>query len=289
MMEQLQLYQNKKKQSEQKIIIGGILVVLAVLGWFIALAEWVLFLSIPAGIVGLVLLGIGFSKFSTLNNKFKLDVLGSLVHQEIEDGYYSPSEGLHKGQVYESEFIKRADRYYSEDLIRGKIDGVSFTSSDIKLQERHVEHTKNGTRTHYETYFQGRLFVFEFNKDFNGYVQVLERGRPYSRRKYNKIKLESVQFNKTFKTYTTNDHTAFYVLTPHLMEALMAFEKHNRGNIGFSFIDDKLYIGINNMRDTFELQLFRTIDNRLIDEFKRDLMVVKNVVHELRLNNNIFK
>jgi hypothetical protein len=101
--------------------------------------------------------------------------------------------------------------------------------------------------------------------------------------------LESVQFNKTFKTYTTNDHTAFYVLTPHLMEALMEFEKNNRGNIGFSFIDDKLYIGINNMRDTFELQLFRPVDKRLIDEFKRDLLVVKNVVHELRLNNNIFK
>jgi hypothetical protein len=288
-MEQLDLYQAKKKQAEQKIIIGGILVVIAVLGWFVVLNEWVLGISIPAGVVGLVFLGIGFSKFSKLNNQFKLDVLGSLVHQEVEDGYYQPDEGLYESQVYQCEFIKRADRYYAEDLIRGKIDGVAFTSSDIKLQERHVEHTKNGTRTRYETYFQGRLFVFQFNKDFNGYVQVLERGRPRSRRKYGKIKLESVQFNKTFKTYTTNDHTAFYVLTPHLMEALMEFEKNNRGNIGFSFIDDKLYIGINNMRDTFELQLFRPVDKRLIDEFKRDLLVVKNVVHELRLNNNIFK
>ena len=79
------------------------------------------------------------------------------------------------------------------------------------------------------------------------------------------------------------------MLTPHLMEALMDFEKNNKGNISFSFIDDKLYIGINNMRDTFELQMFKPIDENLLNEFKRDLNVVKDVVHELRLNNNIFK
>ena len=55
-----------------------------------------------------------------------------------------------------------------------------------------------------------------------------------AKRKYKKVKLESVQFNKKFKTYATSEHNAFYVLTPHFMEALMAFEQKNKGKIYFS-------------------------------------------------------
>lgn len=288
-MDRFRSLQEEKKKAEKNVLIGGGLIVVAILVFVLLMESSVMFISVPIGITGIVFLAIGFSKFSTINNKFKNDVLGGLIKEEIEDGFYDPTKGLNPPSVYASEFLKRADRYHSEDFISGKIDGVSFASSDLKLEERHVQHTKNGTRTYYETYFLGRMFIFEFNKDFAGYVQVLERGWTHSNRKYNKIKLESVAFNKKFKTYTTNDHTAFYVLTPHLMEALMDFEKNNKGNISFSFIDDKLYIGINNMRDTFELQMFKPIDENLLNEFKRDLNVVKDVVHELRLNNNIFK
>lgn len=288
-MDRFKSLQVDKKKAETKVVIGGAAIIVAVIMFVLLMNSQAMYVAIPIGIFGVVYAAIGGSNFSKINNKFKNDVLGNLIKEEIEDGYYNATQGLSGPAVYSSEFLKRADRYHSEDYITGKIDGVAFASSDLKLEERHVQHTKNGTRTYYETYFQGRMFIFEFNKDFAGYVQVLERGWPHSSRKYSKIKLESVAFNKKFKTYTTNDHTAFYVLTPHLMEALMEFEKNNRGAISFSFIDDKLYIGINNMRDTFELQMFRPIDERLLEEFKRDLNVVKDVVHELRLNNNIFK
>ena len=103
------------------------------------------------------------------------------------------------------------------------------------------------------------------------------------------MKLESVDFNKKFKTYCTSEHSAFYVLTPHFMEALREFEKNNRGNISFSFIDNYLYIGINNFRDTFELKMFRELNQSSFNEFKRELLVIKEIVKELKLNNHIFK
>jgi hypothetical protein len=243
-----------------------------------------------AGILaGGITAGIGATNFSKLSKRFKVEVLTGLVETFVDNGKFDPNYGLTQAQVYSSEFLKRADRFHSEDFLSGSMDEVDFVSSDVKLEERHIRHTKNGTQEYYETYFLGRLFIFEFNKPFDGYLQVLEGAKPVRNRKYTKVKLESIQFNKKFKTYATSEHSAFYVLTPHFMEALMKFEQKNKGKIYFSFIDNVLNIGINNYVDTFELKIFKTLDSTVFDSFKRELLVIKDVITELKLNNNIFK
>ena len=190
---------------------------------------------------------------------------------------------------HNNQFLKKADRYHSEDYISGKIDDVDFVSSDLKLEERHVQHTKNGTRVYYVTYFLGRIFRFDFNKVFTGNLQVLETGSPYSRRKFNKVKLESIEFNKKFRIFAEEDLTAFYILTPDIMEAIFNLEKRHPGRISMSFLGDHLYVAINNNKDTFELQMFRKIDEQLIEEFKNDLLVIKDFIMSLKLNNRLFK
>lgn len=287
MNEKLAEFQALKLQHEKKVKLGGIFAVIGLILTVLLINQgpFGLIIVIPS----LIVMGIGFNGFNKLSFRFKTEVLSEVIVSFIDEGQYLPTSGLSETQVYSSEFIKRADRYHSEDYLKGKMDGVSFVSSDIKLEERHVEHTKNGTRTYYETYFLGRLFIFEFNKNFDGYLQVLENGRPQSRRKFEKVKLESVDFNKKFKTYSTNDLSAFYVLTPHLMEALMNFEKHNKGSISFSFIDSRVYIGINNFKDTFKLKMFKVLDETTFKEFQRELEVIKEIVVELKLNNDIFK
>lgn len=287
-MNNLDNYIAKKKTSERNVLIGGGFIVVGVL-CFLAGIDVLVAIGVIAAITGIVFAGIGFSNFSKLSKRFKVEVLTGLVSQFVDNGYFNPNDGLPQSTVYSTEFLKHADRFHSEDFLSGSMDGVKFISSDVKLEERHVQHTKNGTRTYYETFFLGRIFVFDFNKSFDGFLQVLERGRPTVNRGYSKVKLESIQFNKKFKTYTTNDHSAFYVLTPHFMEALMDFEQNNRGTIQFSFLGNSLYIGIDNRRDTFELTMFRTLDERIFDEFKRDLLVIQEVIKELNLNKNIFK
>jgi len=287
MENKLQEFQNLKKQSEKKIIIGGGISFVGIL-LLVAFASYG-----PYGIIviipGIILIGIGYSNFSKLSTRFKHEVLKDMIVEFVDEGEFIPDRGLSLNLVYATEFLKRADRSKTEDYLSGKIDGVSFISSDVKLEEKHVRHTKNGTRTYYETYFLGRIFVFEFNKSFDGYLQVLESGRPTKQRGYNKVKLESIEFNKKFKTYSTNDHSAFYVLTPHFMESLQTFERKNRGFINFSFIDNNLYIGLNNFRDTFELKIFKELNQTTLKEFQREMLVLKEIVMELKLNNNIFK
>ena len=289
MENKLQQFNQLKKGSENKIKIGGAIAVVGALIFVLLGMDGVAFIGLLIGFGGLVYLGAGSAAFNKLSNRFKTEVLTDLIASFVDDGVFHPHQGLPISTVYATEFLKRADRYHTEDYLSGSIDGVRFESSDVKLEEKHVEHTKNGTRTYYETYFLGRIFVFDFNKSFDGYLQVLERGRPISKKRYSKIKLESVQFNKKFKTFTTNDHSAFYVLTPHFMEALMMFEQNNKGNISFSFIDSNLFIGINNFRDTFELKMFKELNMESFKEFEKEIGVVKEVISELKLNRNIYK
>jgi len=287
MENKLQEFQKLKKQAEQKIIIGGAIAIVGILLLvaFASYGPYGLIIVIP----GIIVIGLASSNFSKLSVRFKNEVLKDMIVEFVDDGEFYPQRGLSINVVYSTEFLKRADRYKTEDYLSGKIDGVSFVSSDVKLEERHVQRTKNGTRTYYETYFLGRVFVFDFNKSFDGYLQVLESGRPTKNRGYNKVKLESIEFNKKFKTYSTSDHSAFYVLTPHFMQSLQTFEKNNKGTISFSFIDNNLYIGLNNYRDTFELKMFRELNQSSLKEFQNEMLVLKEVVMELKLNNNIFK
>ncbi len=289
MNKDLTKYAATKKKSEQSVLIGGIAAIIGAISFFTVPNQIGLILGAVLFIIGIIFAVMGSVKFNKLSTNFKVDVVTELVTSFVDEGKFDPHQGLPQGVVYATEFLKRADRFHSEDFLSGSMDGVQFISSDVKLEERHVERTENGTREYYETYFLGRIFRFEFNKSFEGYLQVLEKGRPVVKRKFNKVKLESVVFNKKFKTFATSEHSAFYVLTPHFMEALMNFEKNNKGNISFSFIDNHLFIGINNFKDTFELKMFRKLDESVFEEFKRDLFVIKEVVSELRLNNNIFK
>lgn len=285
----LESFQIRKSKAEKFILLGGIAMVVAVLMFALFSEQGMVVPGIIIGVVAAVLLVMGLSGFSKVTHDFKHNFLVKMMGELIEDGVYEPKNGLSHHQVYATEFLKKADRFKTEDMIRGKIDGVSFISSDVKLEERRVRHTKNGTQTYYVTYFLGRIFVFEFNKEFDGYLQCLEQGRPTVNRRYDKIQLESIEFNKKFTTYATNPHSAFYVLTPHFMESMMKFERENPGKLGFSFLDTKLYVGINNNKDTFELTMFRKIDKQLIESFKKDIQVIYDLVDDLKLNNDIFK
>ncbi len=284
-------FNDSKKKSENKVVIGGIALIAGII--MVAVANTMasmlgMVLGIIVAIPGLIYLGIGLANFNTIKKSFKNTVLRTMFEELIPGIKYDPNYGLPQEVVYSTGFLKRADRFHSEDYLIGELDGVSFISSDVRLEERHVQHTKNGTRVYYVPFFVGRVFRFEFNKDFVGSLQVLEAGSPKTNG-YNKVKLESIDFNKKFKTYATEDITAFYILTPDIMEAIFNLEKRNPGRIGLGFHGDHLYVAINNNQDTFEVKMFRTIDESMVKEFEKDLLVIKDFIMTLKLNNNLFK
>lgn len=285
-MDDFEKIDNERKQCATLVSIG---IGLVVVGFLVVYG----FQDMPAiGIIlalpGIIMAGIGGVKFSSLSKTFKNKYLRDLISKTFQNAEYYPDRGINEQRVYSTNLVKKADRFHSEDLIKGSIEGVGFETCDLKLEERHVRQTKNGTQVYYVTYFLGRFFEFEFPKEFKSKIIVTEGMISTWFSNYKKIELESIDFNKKFKTYTLNEHDAFYVLTPHFMESLLELERNNPGTISLAFTGKKLNIALNNNRNTFEISLFRKIDINIIRQLERDLKVIKDIVVELKLNRNIF-
>lgn len=284
-MNNLELVTNIRKRYQVYVIIG---ISLAILGVLLLIFTYKAVFSLFT-FFGLIITIISKALFQTQVKRIKPKIINSMLNKYFDEAQYFPNRGLTQLEVQTSELLNKPDRFYSEDYLKGSINGVNFVSSDLHLQEERVSSNGKTTTIEYVTYFFGRFFIIDFNKKFDGKVLVVEEKRSTLFTKYKKIKLESIDFNKTFNTYSLDDYSAFYVLTPHLMEALLELEAKNPGRLYVSFIKDKLSIAIHNNRDTFNIRLFGVNDLSLIKGFEDDLKVIRNIILSLRLDNKIYK
>ena len=66
-----------------------------------------------------------------------------------------------------SKLFKSPDRYSTEELLYGEIDGVEFKRADVHMEEKRVYRDKDGRRhVQWIDIFKGKWFVFKFNKNF---------------------------------------------------------------------------------------------------------------------------
>ena len=139
--------------------------------------------------------------------------------------------------------------------------------------------------------------IFDFNKSFKANIQVSQKRFSNSKInnwgakiKYKKVKMEDQEFNNNFTTYAQDEHDAFYILTPSLMEKIKKLKDTISGKLLFCFIDNKLHIGIQNNKDSFEHSIFTKInEERVTNEISKDIKLITNFVDELSLDNNLFK
>ena len=232
---------------------------------------------LPLGIILIIVGGKGYSKIVV---ELKTTIINAILNQHVNNGIYRAKPGISSNLVYGSGVLRRASKFSSEDYIEGNINNVHFCFSDVHLEDE----VSNEDSTHYVTVFRGQFFQFQFNKKFTGDLFVMEGSSPLSSRKYQRIKLESVIFNSVFKVYATNEHEAFYILTPHFMESLLELEKHHPGKITMSFKENKLNIAIYNNIDSFKCPMFKKFNEELINNFTNDLKLIEKIIRSLKLD-----
>jgi len=280
---------NKEKAKYEKGIILGI---------GISIIAFILFIPIgtlfgplvifPVGIPflgGVLFAGKMSKKVKGISNEFKQKYVTKELLKVFPDSKYRYDYGFSQDEVIASKLLHKQDRYYSEDLIYGSFDGVKFCCSDVKQQDVR----SNGKSTTVVTVFQGRFYEFDFPKEFMYNLLLIQpfNFRPFE--SYNKIKMESIQFNSELKVYAKNDHEAFYILTPHFMEQLLVLDRKYNDKISFSFINSKLYIAIDSRKDYFDIKPFKPISKSLIEEYKNEFDEIKDFILTLRLNRTLFK
>lgn len=262
--------------------------------------------------IGLVLLAIGIipgavilyqisEKVADYKYRFKKDIIGAALctidpSLSIEPEYGIPADEFRTTQL----FTTTPDRYFTEDLVSGKIEKTMFYFAEVHAEYRTETQTKNGRRTEWHDIFKGILFTADFNKHFNGITIIRPKnlgnriGSWFSKKIFNFgdkdiIDLENEYFNANFVTYGTDQIEARYILTPSLMEKIAALNERSSASVSVSFVNSNMYIAFPLGRNYFEPPTFKSLLNP--EALESDMNVLNfmcDIVHEMDLNTRIW-
>lgn len=226
------------------------------------------------------------AKTAALNAHYKNEVIAALVDAASPGARYAPGEGIGEEVFNRSGlFGVRPDRYHTEDLIEGEINGTAFRFAEVHAEERRTSTDSKGrTRTYWVDIFRGFLFIADFGRPFRGATTVYRNSWIKLRFGTQRVKLESPEFEKRFDVYGDDPVEARYLLTPLLMERIVSLDRRFGQGMTLSFRRQEIIVAIADATDHFEASIWRPVTDRarLEREF-RTLRSLCGIVEELKL------
>ena len=264
-----------------------------------ALTIWV----IVAVIVVLCAIFATVKLYGTFRTFFKTHIVAEVISKIHPELRYTPERGLDCEVLASTELFKsRIDRYHSEDLIEGKIGDTAVRFSEVHAERKEVHHNGKRTTVQYVKVFRGVLLEADFNKDFSGRTVVLpdvaERFlgklignflQNYNFTREQLVKLEDPEFERLFAVYGTDQQQSRYILTPSMMERLVALRKRVKHNIYLAFKNSRMYLAIMTNENRFEPRMFGSSSPEAIRRrVAAELTGITSIIDELALNTRIW-
>lgn len=256
--ENLRIINHARKQVMIRQVVGIGLIMMS----FLSIFMFNMGIVIPIGVV--ILVAIFFFNSNQYKKLYKETIVQGVYQNMFDKVTYRSEQGFEKEWVREQCLISMGNRYSSDDYLSGFYKGVHFVRSDVTMQD----HRSSGKSSYTVTLFKGQWMVFDFPKVFQSYTKVVEKeflnsGKPsIFSMSVDKIETENVAFNQLFGIYTTNEHDAFYLLTPHFMEKLMDIEKRYSGKMTVGFINGKLHLLLYTNENAFEPPIFEEVTEK---------------------------
>lgn len=282
-----------RKKAVKKITIGTVITIIVSIIIFIISSNFDLLLF-PLIIGGIITSIASHKDVSLFKSTYKKSVILNIFKNLFTDIQYMPEKGISRSVLDSTNMIDTGDNFYSDDYMCAKYKNVSFEFSDVEIEE---EYTDSDGDKHTVTIFEGQWYVFDFNKSFKADLQVCEkgfrnakRGSFFGTKKFSKVELEDIEFNKEFNVYAQNSLDAFYVLTPGTMTKIKELNDKVKGKMLFCFINNKLHVGLHSGKNLFEPQLFKEIN--IEKNHKQAIEEVKTITHfidVLDLDNDLFR
>ncbi|MBK8951152.1 MAG: DUF3137 domain-containing protein [Chitinophagaceae bacterium] len=179
-------------------------------------------------------------------------------------------------------------------ILEGTRDKTHFAFSELHTEKR----VSNGKSTSWVTIFKGMFFIADFNKNFHGRTYVWSEKNPqlnfftkiFSSFAWNmeKVSLESVEFERKFIVYSTDQVEARFILTPSLMERLVKLEQMMGTGTSFSFINTNIYVAVPIKDKLFEPNVYSPNDYPTIKEYYNTVHIVFDIIDELKLNDRLW-
>lgn len=273
------------------MLIACVFIVILVL---IAIFSGLIYLWVIAGIVLVIVIGYYYMILNPDIKEYKIEAKQILVEAVLKESFtdltYS-ANGLPQERFDSAELYNHYTNYVSNDLIRGRYQGRAFICSDVYINEVR----SSGKHTVTVDIFKGHFFIMDISRQIDSLTQVYPKvfigndnhsgGFFDSTPKTEKLKLESVEFNREFVVYCEDGQEAFYLLTPKVMQILLDLKK--RLDLSCSFYDNKLYVAVADENDPFEIALNDPVDQLLISKLRRDcaeLCNILNLINQIEWN-----
>lgn len=194
--------------------------------------------------------------------QFKEEVVAPLLEETFDHIEYKGLDGFDKSRIFDTKLVNRGNVFKSSDYFKALYHGIEFEFSNVLIQNETTQTTGQSTTTSTTTYFKGQWLIVRPKKQFDTRIYIIDRDFKYSNprgfifkdKTLEKVEMESVDFNREFTVYAEDAHSAFYLLTPPMLEALL---KIHHNNVSFYFNGSELHIAIYSKENMFEPKFFK--------------------------------
>lgn len=247
-------------------------------------------LFLVASLVGGVLLS---RSSSTLKKTLADHVVSGALREVFDEVDYNAFGKIESTGSAGMVFPFSVEKALGSDHIRAVYKGLPIELSDIELY--HVEDCYDSENDRWEEQekkvFQGQWLVCDFGKELSGEVRISEGGRKLRRQhKDDSVEMESEAFNRRFLVTAADAQEAYDILTPHMMEYILAMADKSGGEVYMAFLRcGRLHIAVQTGRDFFELGMGSADPAALRQKFLGELKWFTDILDELRLEDHLYK
>ena len=300
-VEQLEKLRNKAKILEKVVyVLTFILFLLYIWIFYIAMREenvlsvlFIIKLIVVSGVLSVGTLGLLWclivkSAYNKFNENFKSKYVIQTINKikGFDDLRYYQKNGFSWEDVRNMAVIDCGDKRYfeSEDLLFGIYDDIRFKISDVTTKKMVRGNKKNRIKE----IFNGQIiciFHFDNMKVSNGYLQIFEKeflSNMSGWKAEHEIHTENECFNKRFSVYASDEHNAYYILTPQRIEKIMDFADNINGQVSLVFIDDKLFVAARResmfdaaMNEPVSTQTVKIIEDAKFIQKAKEILVIQ--------------
>ena len=233
----------------------------------------------------------GFLTKRVLDKLIKVNIVNEILAETFELESYLPGGRIPNSQIDKSGLIGGWSWYTGSDLVRGKYKGVPVEFCDVALA---YDGIGSENKSYAKTTFKGQWLEIGLKKPVSSAVYLAERtgeiGATSVDVKTQVVKTESDAFNKKYKILAQDPTKAFYVLTPHFMEYIIAADNAADSITYFCFAGNRVRIAMKNGRDLFDFGKLKK--SMTLDWFRAritsDVRNITGVIDELLRNEYLF-
>ncbi|MDD6208088.1 MAG: DUF3137 domain-containing protein [Clostridiales bacterium] len=206
-------------------------------------------------------------------------VVKPAINQIIPGAQFIREKSMDATGLYRCGLVPSFDMDKEHGIIHYQREGRAYSFSNVDLY-----HVRENSKGHTEniSIYRGQAYTAHYRTGISGAVRIFatkmtpvirkETTAGYLARQKTEMKIEteSILFNDNFDVYVTDEQSAFFVLSPYVMEQLLEM-KNRFGQVGVYVDGDDMIITLKTGRILFQKRLYSPEQElRYIEEVKKE-------------------